>query len=418
MTDVIVVGAGAAGLMAGGLCAAQGLRTLIFDKNSRPGRKLRITGKGRCNLTNHCSPEEVIAVAHGGRFLHSAMNAFPPQAVMAFFEDLGVPLKTERGRRVFPVSDSAHQVADALAGFAKKKGAVLRQETVTQVLMENGRAAGVRTGASAYRAQVVILACGGASYPATGSDGSGYRLAQALGHTIVPVAPSLVPLEEAGDFCQRMMGLSLRNCGLKVTAAGKKKPMYEDFGELLFTHFGLSGPTILSASAHMRPMEPGRYRVHIDLKPALDQAQLDARLLRDLEQNKNKMFANSLDQLLPQKLIPIVVERSGINPGTRCNAVTREQRRGFLELLKDFTVEIKGFRPLEEAIVTAGGVSLKEVDPKTMESKLVPGLRFAGEILDVDAPTGGYNLQIAFATARASAGPLFEEPRKAADFMQ
>lgn len=387
--------------MAAGYCVKQGLRTAVFDKNDLPGRKLRITGKGRCNVTNNCSPQEVISAAKGGRFLYSALNGFPPEEVMAFFEGLGVPLKTERGRRVFPQSDRAGDIAEALIRFAE--GAEFRRETVTEVLTEDGCVTGVRTGKGYYKAGRVLLACGGASYPATGSDGSGYRLAQSLGHTIVPIAPSLVPLVEAGDVCSRLMGLSLRNVGVKVTAAGVKKPVYTDFGELLFTHFGLSGPTILSASAHMRPMEPGKYTVHIDLKPALDEGQLDARLLRDLDENKNRQFTNSLDKLLPRKLIPVIVERSGIPGETRCNSVTKEQRRQLLSILKDFTVDIEGFRPIAEAIVTAGGVSLKEVDPKTMGSKLVRGLYFAGEMLDVDAPTGGYNLQIAFATGKLAA---------------
>lgn len=387
--------------MAAGYCVKQGLRTVVFDKNDLPGRKLRITGKGRCNVTNNCSPQEVISAAKGGRFLYSVLNGFPPEEVMAFFEGLGVPLKTERGRRVFPQSDRAGDIAEALIRFAE--GAEFRRETVTEVLTEDGCVTGVRTGKGYYKAGRVLLACGGASYPATGSDGSGYRLAQSLGHTIVPIAPSLVPLVEAGDACSRLMGLSLRNVGVKVTAAGVRKPVYTDFGELLFTHFGLSGPTILSASAHMRPMEPGKYTVHIDLKPALDEGQLDVRLLRDLEENKNRQFTNSLDKLLPRKLIPVIVERSGIPGETRCNSVTKEQRRQLLSILKDFTVDIEGFRPIAEAIVTAGGVSLKEVDPKTMGSKLVRGLYFAGEMLDVDAPTGGYNLQIAFATGKLAA---------------
>ncbi len=317
---------------------------------------------------------------------------------MAFFEGLGVPLKTERGRRVFPQSDRAADIADALVRYSR--GAELCRETVKKVLVEEGRAVGVKTDRGYYKAKNVLLACGGASYPATGSDGSGYRLSEELGHTLVPISPSLVPLVERGGICQRLMGLSLRNVGVRVTAAGRRRPVYEDFGELLFTHFGLSGPTILSASAHMRPMSAGAYTVHIDLKPALDEGQLDARILRDLEEKKNRQFINSLDRLLPQKLIPVIVERSGVPGETRCNSVTRGQRKSLLAVLKDFTVEIESFRPIDEAIVTAGGVSLKEVDPKTMGSKLIEGLYFAGEMLDVDAPTGGYNLQIAFATGR------------------
>lgn len=397
--DVIVVGGGAAGLMAAGAAASRGLSVGLFDKNQQLGRKVRITGKGRCNVTNNCSVEEVVASCpRGGKFLYGALSAFSPQDTMAFFEGLGVPLKTERGRRVFPVSDNAHQIADALARWAGK-AQVIRQ-AVTEVLTEDGRAVGVKTAQGAYHAQGVILCCGGASYPGTGSNGDGYKLASQLGHTIVKPTPSLVPLVERGDWCSRLMGLSLRNCGVKVTQQGKKKPVYEDFGELLFTHFGLSGPTILSASAHLHPMEPGKYTVHIDLKPALSPQQLDQRLLRDLEGHKNKFFANSLEELLPQKLIPVVVERSGIPGETRCNSVTKEQRRALLELLKDFSLEVEGFRPIAEAIVTSGGVSLKEIDPRTMESKRVPGLYFAGELMDADAYTGGYNLQIAFATGR------------------
>lgn len=382
---------------------SQGLSVTVFDKNPRPGRKLRITGKGRCNVTNQCTPQEVIAAAHGGKFLYSALTAFPPQAVMEFFEGLGVPLKTERGSRVFPQSDSAHDIADALARFAG--GAEYIPKAVTEILIEDGRAVGVIAGGKRREASRVLIACGGASYPATGSDGSGFRLAERAGHSLAEIGPSLVPLVMEGDQCGRLMGLSLRNVGLRVTEQGVKKPVYTDFGELLFTHFGMSGPIILSASAHLRPapkhpMEPGRYTVHLDLKPALDEGKLDARLLRDLEENKNRVFANALDRLLPKKLIPVVVERSGIPPDTRCNAVTREQRRGLLRVLKDFSLKVEGFRPLAEAIVTAGGVSLREVEPGTMESKLVRGLYFAGEVLDVDAPTGGYNLQIAFSTGR------------------
>ena len=397
--DTLVVGGGAAGLMAAGMAVSLGKSVCLFDKNKVLGRKVRITGKGRCNVTNNCPVEEVVAACpRGGKFLYGALSAFSPADTMAFFQELGVPLKTERGRRVFPQSDSAHDIANALERWAKDAQVV--REPVNQVLTENGRVVGVKTPQGTYHGRSVILACGGASYPGTGSNGDGFRLAKALGHTIVEPTPSLVPLVERGDWCQRMMGLSLRNCGVKVTAKGKKKPVYEDFGELLFTHFGLSGPTILSASAHLRPMEPGKFTVWIDLKPALDQNQLDARLVRELEGHKNKIFANSLEELLPQKMIPVVVERSGIPGETRCHSVTKEQRRKLCELLKNFSLEVEGFRPIAEAIVTSGGVSLKEVNPKTMESKLVEGLYFAGEVLDADAYTGGYNLQIAFATGR------------------
>lgn len=397
--DVIVVGGGPAGLMAAGVAAQRGRAVILFDKNEKLGRKLRITGKGRCNVTNNCTPEEAIAAApRGGKFLYSAFSGFAPADTIAFFEELGVPLKTERGRRVFPVSDNADDVADALVRFVTNAGVTIIKEPVSRVLTRNGAVTGVATPHGEYTADAVLLACGGSSYPGTGSNGDGFRLAKSLGHTIKPVVPSLVPLVENGGCCSRLMGLSLRNCGVRVCQNGKKKPVYEDFGELLFTHFGLSGPTILSASAHMHPMESGKFTVHIDLKPALDEQKLDARILRDLEKNKNKIFANSLDELLPQKLIPIIIERCGIDGDTRCHSVTKEQRRALCALLKDFTVEIKGFRPIAEAIVTSGGVDLKEIDPKTMRSKIVNGLYFAGEMMNCDAYTGGYNLQIAFAT--------------------
>lgn len=390
-------------MLAAGTAAAGGRNTVLLEKNGVLGKKLRITGKGRCNVTNACTVQEAVAAApRGGKFLYGTFSAFPPEDVMAFFEELGVPLKTERGKRVFPQSDSAHDVADALARYLKRQGAEVVRGTVRELLLRDGAVTGVRTESGDYSAQSVILACGGASYPGTGSNGEGYRLAKQAGHTVVPPVPSLVPLVENGEFCRRLQGLSLRNCGLKVTEQGKKKPVYEDFGELLFTHFGLSGPTVLSASAHLHPMAPNRYTVHIDLKPALSPEQLDKRLLRELEEHKNKCFANSLRGLLPQKLIEIVVERSRIAAEERCHSVTREQRAGLCALLKDFTVEIQGFRPLAEAIITSGGVSLKEIDPKTMESKLVKGLYFAGELIDADAYTGGFNLQIAFSSGRSA----------------
>ena len=405
---VVIVGGGAAGLMAAVTAARRGKSVLLLDKNERLGKKLRITGKGRCNVTNDCTVEEVIAsVVNGGRFLYSALSAFPPQAVMEFFESLGVPLKTERGRRVFPASDRADDIADALVREAKAAGVIVRQGTAEAVLTEHNKVTGVRTAAGEeIPAQAVILACGGASYPGTGSNGDGYKLARALGHTVGEIVPSLVPLVSNDEDCLKLMGLSLRNCRLWVTEAGKKKPVFEEFGELLFTHFGLSGPTVLSASAHLRPMAPGKFTAHIDLKPALDPQKLDARVLRDFSKNQNRIFANSLDELLPQKLIPVVIARSGIAPETRCHSITREERQRLCGVLKDFTVEIEGFRPIAEAIVTSGGVSTKEIDPRTMQSKLISGLYFAGEMIDCDAYTGGYNLQIAFSTGRLSAENL------------
>lgn len=383
--DAIVVGGGAAGMMAAITAAERGKAVLLIEKNDKLGRKIRITGKGRCNVTNHCEPRTVIESTPGnGRFLYSAVHAFPPQETMRFFESLGVPLKTERGNRVFPVSDNAHDIADALVRRLKALRVPVVQGNVRAVTAESGAVTGVETDSKAYHAPAVLLACGGASYPGTGSNGDGARLAAAL--------------ESSDPDCPAMQGLSLRNCGVTVLDNKKKKPIYTDFGELLFTHFGLSGPTVLSASAHMRDMAPGRYTVVLDLKPALTEEQLDARLLRDLEKNKNRNFGNALDELLPQKMIPVVVRRSGIPPDEKCNTVTRAQRAALLGVLKRFSVEISGFAPLSGAIVTAGGVSVKEIDPKTMQSKRISGLYFAGEIIDVDAYTGGFNLQIAFST--------------------
>ncbi len=394
-------------MMAAIVAAERGRKVLLVEKNDRLGRKLRITGKGRCNVTNHCEPRTVIESTPGnGRFLYGALQAFPPVETMRFFEGLGVPLKTERGNRVFPVSDNAHDVADALARRLRALCVPVVQGTVRTVCVENGAVTGVETDRAVYCAPAVLLACGGASYPGTGSNGDGARLAKALGHTVVPLRPSLVALVSDDTDCPAMQGLSLRNCGVTVWENGKKKPVYTDFGELLFTHFGLSGPTILSASAHMRTMEPGRYTVEIDLKPALDDEQLDQRLLRDLEKNKNRNFSNALDELLPQKMIPVVVRRSGIPPQEKCNAVTRAQRAALRTVLKHFAVRVAGFGPLSGAIVTAGGVSVKEIDPKTMRSKQINGLFFAGEIIDVDAYTGGFNLQIAFSTGYVAGSNL------------
>ena len=405
--DAVVVGGGAAGMMAAITAAEWGKSVLLIEKNDRLGKKIRITGKGRCNVTNNCEPRTVIESTPGnGRFLYSAMQNFAPEDTMRFFESLGVPLKTERGNRVFPVSDNAHDIADAMAKRLKELRVPVVQGCVRKILTRDGAVCGVQTDKETYEAPAVLLACGGASYPGTGSNGDGARLAASVGHTVTPLRPSLVALLSNDPDCPAMQGLSLRNCGVTVRDNKKKKSIYNDFGELLFTHFGLSGPTILSASAHMRDMAPGRYTVELDLKPALTPEQLDQRLLRDLEKNKNKNFSNALDELLPQKMIPVIIERSGIPPEEKCNTVTRVQRSALLDALKHFTVEISGFAPLAGAIVTAGGVSVKEVDPKTMQSKIAPGLFFAGEILDVDAYTGGFNLQIAFSTGYAAGNNL------------
>lgn len=407
--DLIVVGGGAAGMMAAGTAGELSLNVILIEKNARPGRKLGITGKGRCNLTNNCSVQDVIAaVPTNPRFLYGAVSRFAPQDTMAFFEGLGVPLKTERGRRVFPQSDRAGDIIDALTRFLREHHVKILQGEARKLLIEEGGVRGVvlRDGTELL-APKVIVACGGASYPGTGSTGDGYRLARQAGHSVLPLRPSLVPLVEQGGDCARMQGLALKNAAVRVYE--RQKLIYEDFGELLFTHFGVSGPVVLSASSHMRRMEPGVYRLEIDLKPALPPEKLDARLQRDLEENSNKDFINSLGALLPRKMIPILVERSGIPPETKCNAITREQRRDFAALLKGFSVNIQGFRPIEEAIVTSGGVNVREINPKTMESKLVHGLYFAGEVLDVDAYTGGFNLQIAFATGRLAAQAAKEE---------
>ena len=408
--DIVVVGGGAAGLMAAGYAAELGARVCLVEKMERPGKKLSITGKGRCNVTNNCSRDVCIeSVPGNGRFLYGAFSAFSCQDTMAFFEGRGLPLKTERGARVFPVSDKARDVVDTLIRYVEGNGAVFHRGRAVSLFVEDGvlRGACLENGEKLL-AQRVILACGGASYPGTGSNGDGYRLAQEAGHRIVPLKPSLVPLVAAGTDCRDMMGLSLRNIGISVWDTDKKKEVYKDFGELLFTHFGLSGPVILSASSHMRNMSPGRYRVDIDLKPALRPEQLDARLQRDFSQNLNRDFLNSLSALLPRKLIPVAVKRSGIPGGKKCNSITREERLRFGRLLKAFSFEITGFRPIEEAIVTSGGVDVRQVSPHTMESKLLPGLYFAGEMLDVDAYTGGFNLQIAFSTGRAAAAGAVE----------
>ena len=465
--DVIVIGGGAAGMFAAVQAGYAGARVLLLEPNERLGKKLYITGKGRCNLTNACSWQEVLKnVPTNPRFLYSALSGFTPEDAVSFFESHGCETKVERGRRVFPVSDKSASVVEALKTALGYAGVELRRARARAILTSApggrpmtaptgdggrpmtaptgdsgrlisapaaGRVTGVRTDRGDFFAPAVILATGGKSYPATGSTGDGYRMAKALGHSIVPPVGSLVPLVEEGDCCAKMQGLSLKNVNVRLYectdgATGNRqqatdpdchserseesvspssvpcavgKPVFEEFGELLFTHFGLSGPVILSASAHME--QGKRYLISIDLKPALDEAALDARILRDFAAAKNRSFENALSGLYPKTLIPVMVARSGIPGDTKVNAVTREQRRALLELTKHFTVAIRGKRPVEEAIVTSGGVSVKEIDPKTMESKLVPGLYFAGEVMDVDAYTGGFNLQIAWATAAAAA---------------
>lgn len=406
---VAVIGAGAAGLMAAGAAAEAGARVLLFDKNAKAGRKIMITGKGRCNVTNNCDVQTVLAnVPVNPRFLYSALGRYSPADTMAFFEAHGVPLKTERGERVFPVSDKALDIVDALYYYVKDLGVqLLFGQAVEDVLTANGAVCGARAAGRDYPADRVIIATGGASYPATGSTGDGYVFAKRLGHTVVPPRPSLVPLVARGDVCGKLMGLSLKN--VRVTVREDGKTVYEDFGEMLFTHFGVSGPLILSASAHMRHFGSKQYQIDIDLKPALDEKTLDKRLLSDFARHKNSDFINALGELLPRKLIPVVVELSGIDPRTKVHSVQKDERRKLLRLLKAFPVEITGARPIAEAIVTTGGVSVREVNPKTMASRRVPGLYFAGEVLDVDAYTGGFNLQIAWATGRLAGESAAEE---------
>ena len=402
--QVVIVGGGAAGCMAAGAAARQGHAVTVVERNARPARKVMITGKGRCNVTNHCTVEEFLPhVRRGGRFLYSALTAFPPAAAEALLEELGVPLKVERGNRVFPCSDKAVDVVDALVRYAKGGGARFVQGRVTRLVIEAGRCVGVALeDGTILPADGVIVATGGASYPGTGSTGDGYDLARQAGHTVQPPRPSLSALESPDPFCVELQGLSLKNCGLTVEDMKKHKVIYTDQGEMLFTHFGVSGPMVLSASAYLDEMAPERYRLHINWKPALSPEQLDARIIRDLEERRNLDIANALGKLLPRALIPVMLRLCEIPANRKCHSVTREERRRLAAGVQDMPVRIAGFRPLSEAIVTAGGVELREIDPRTMASKKLPGLYFAGEVLDADACTGGFNLQIAFATGMAA----------------
>ena len=403
--DAVIIGGGAAGSMCAALAANRGLSVALIEPNRELGRKLRITGKGRCNVTNDCSPREFIeAVPGGGRFLQSAIHRFSPQDAMAFFEGLGVPLKTERGRRVFPQSDRAGDIAGALTRLCHKNGVRMVRERAERIIAGAGGVEAVVTGSGRIDCRSAVICTGGLSYPGTGSPGDGYAMAAALGHTITPCRPSLVPLESPDAYCREMQGFSLRN--VTLTAYEDGKAIYKELGELLFTHFGVSGPLVLSASAHMRNFGRAKYRLSIDLKPGLDEKKLDNRILRDLEKYSNREFRNCLGDLAGRAMIPVLVELSGIPPEERANSVTREQRQALVRLFKAFPVEISGPRPVAEAIVTAGGVSTKEIDPRTMMSKLVPGLYFAGEVTDLDAYTGGYNLQIAWSTAYVAANSL------------
>lgn len=388
--------------MAAVQAARLGKSVIVFEKNERLGRKLRITGKGRCNVTNN-SPVEVHLnnIPVNSRFLYSSFAGFDSADVMNFFEELGVPLKTERGNRVFPVSDKADDIADALAYEMKNLGVKIINKRVSALIIEENVCCGVIVGKEEFRSASTLIACGGKSYPNTGSTGDGYTLAESVGHTVTELKPSLVPLKSPDKYCAEMMGLSLRNVTLKLYDG--KKLIFSELGEMLFTHFGVSGPLVLSASSHIRDMMPNRYHLEIDLKPALSPEQLDARIQRDFAENLNRDFINGIRKLLPAKLIPVAVKLSEIAPETKINSITKEQRHKFGGLIKNFPVRISGFRPIDEAIITSGGVSVKEINPRTMESKLVPGLFFAGEVIDTDAYTGGFNLQIAFSTAYSAA---------------
>ena len=407
-SDAVVIGGGAAGCFCAMELARLGVGVTLLEPNRELGRKLRITGKGRCNLTNHCDARTFLEnVPVNGRFLFSALNGLDPEDTMAVFEGLGVPLKTERGNRVFPVSDKAGDVASALETAMRAGGASVLRTRARGIETAEGKVCAVDTPEGRLSCAAAVVATGGLSYPATGSTGDGLRFARALGHEIVPPRASLVPLTSPDETCRELMGLSLRNVALAVYEDEKR--IYEDFGEMLFTHFGVSGPLVLSASAHMRHFGARSYRLEIDLKPALDEAALDKRVRGDFEKYRNSDFINALGDLLPKKLIGPVVERSGIDPRCKVHSITREQRLGLVKLLKAFSVPVDGTRPIDEAIVTSGGVDVHQVSPKTMESKLVGGLYFAGEVLDVDAYTGGFNLQIAWSTAHAAARAIAEQ---------
>jgi len=403
LKQIVIVGGGASGLMAA-VTAAKKYRNSaqisVIEKNERPARKLMITGKGRCNVTNNCDLDTLISnTPRNPRFLYSAFSAFLPQDTMNFFETNKVPLKTERGNRVFPVSDKAVDIVDALVNSVKKSGVKIingtarkiktENNTVSSVVLEDGRE---------LKADSVVIATGGISYPVTGSTGDGYTFAKDLGHTVTELVPSLVPIECHEGFCSKLSGLSLKNVVLNVYEEGKKKPIYSDMGEMLFTHFGISGPLVLSASANIKNISKKQYTALIDLKPALTTEQLDSRILRDFAEQQNKDFINSLDKLLPKSLIPVIISLSSIPPHAKVNNIDRESRKRFCDLIKNFPLTITGFRPVEEAVITRGGVAVKEINPTTMESKITSGLFFAGEVIDVDAYTGGFNLQIAFST--------------------
>lgn len=407
-TELVVIGGGAAGMMCAYNAAQRGMSVVLVDPNRQLGRKVRITGKGRCNVTNNCDIKEFMRNIPGdGRFLYSALNRFSPADTIAFFESHGLPLKTERGNRVFPVSDNANDVAGLMARLCERSGVTLIRSTAKKILTEGGVVSAVVTEEGTIACRAAAVCTGGLSYPLTGSNGAGYRFARELGHTVTETRPSLVPLESEDDCCAQMQGFSLKN--VTLSAFEDERLIYKELGEMLFTHFGVSGPLVLSASSHMRNFGRAKYRLEIDLKPALDEKKLDARILRDFEKYSNKEFKNALADLAGHTMIPVLVRLSGIPEDTKVNSITREQRMRLLRLFKAFPVSVSGTRPIDEAIVTAGGVSTKEIDPRTMGSKLVQGLYFAGEVLDLDGYTGGFNLQIAWSTGFVAGNSVLKE---------
>ncbi len=400
MSKIVVIGGGAAGLMCGAKSALKGNDVTVLEKMDRPARKLMITGKGRCNVTNAAFDIETLIsnVPTNPRFLYSAFSSFMPYDTMALFEELGVPLKIERGNRVFPKSDKAVDIVDALVSYCKKSGAKIMRGTATAFeCQDNKIKAVILDDKTKITCDKVAVCTGGKSYPLTGSTGDGYLLAKSVGHTVTEIKPGLVALVCSNNFVPKLQGLSLKNISIKLLE--NEKEIYSDFGEMLFTHYGVSGPVILSASSHIRNMGKMQYKISIDLKPALDEQTLDKRIQRDFSDMPNKDFINSINKLLPKKLIPVIVLISGIEPSAKVNQITKIQRQRLVKLIKCFTVDISGFRPVEEAIVTSGGINVKEIEPKTMKSKIIDNLYFAGEVIDVDAYTGGFNLQIAFSTA-------------------
>ncbi len=399
MEKIAVIGGGAAGLMAVGRLAERGKNVVLIEKNPMLGKKIRITGKGRCNVTNACDIEDILKnVPVNANFLYSALYTFSNDNLIELLNNLGVETKVERGGRVFPASDNAKDIVEALKKYALKSNVHLLKKEVSRLIVEDSIVRGLvySSGEKLY-CDKVIVATGGKSYPLTGSTGDGYKFAKQAGHNIIPTKPSLVPLEIYEHLCKDLMGLSLKNIKLTLLNS-KNKVIYEDFGEMIFTHFGVSGPVILSASSHIRNIENDKYCICIDLKPALDEAQLDMRILRDFEKYSRKQFLNALDDLLPKKLIPVIINLSKIEPHKSVNQISKDERKRLVSLLKELRLSVKGFRPIEEAIVTSGGVDVLQIDPSTMQSKLVSGLYFAGEVIDVDAYTGGFNLQIAFST--------------------